>query len=130
MPIIISENINEIAFGSKYSRNGILLRLEKSFIMADFGLSRIKLGRGYHKKSLYPHHSIIDSRLSPSRDEISFKTKIREMYFEFSLGKLDSEKDSLGQLISRNFANHKLIWKLSNNFIIRSGRNDYLHRSK
>ena len=121
MPIIISENINEIAFGSKYSRNGIFARLEKSFIMADFGLSKIKLGRGYHKKSLYPHHSIIDSRLSPSRDEISFKTKFREIDFEFSLGKLGNEKDSIGQLISRNFANHKLTWKVSNNFILEAG---------
>jgi hypothetical protein len=121
MPIIISENINEISFGSKYSRNSIYSRLEKSFLIADFGSSEIKLGRGYQKKTLYPHHSIIDSGLSPSRDEISFRTKFRKTDFEFSFGKLDNEKDSLGTLISRNFANHKLIWKISNNFTLEAG---------
>ena len=54
MPIIISENINEIAFGSKYSRNGIYSRLEKSFIKTEFGSSEIKLGRGYQKKKNIP----------------------------------------------------------------------------
>ena len=121
MPMIISDNINEIAFDSKYSRNGIYARLEKSLIMVDLGLSKIKLGRGYHKKSLYPHHSIIDSGLSPSRDEISFKTMFRKIDFEFSFGKLDNEKDSLDNLISRNFANHKILWKVSNDFILEAG---------
>lgn len=121
MPIIVSENIKEDFFDSKYSRNGIYSRLEKSFIMAEFGLSRLKIGRGHHKKLLYPHHSIIDSELSPSRDEISFKTKFRKVDFEFSLGKLDNEKDSLSQLISRNFANHELTWEVSNNFILQAG---------
>ena len=121
MPIIISKNINEISFGTKYSRNSIYARLEKSFIIADFGSSKIKLGRGYQKKTLYPHHSIIDSGLSPSRDEINFKSEFRKINIEFSLGKLDNEKDSLGHLISRNFAKHKLIWEISNNFILEAG---------
>ena len=121
MPIIISENINEIAFGSKYSRNGIYSRLEKSFIKTEFGSSEIKLGRGYQKKKIYPHHSIFDSGLSPSRDEINFKTEFRKIDFEFSLGKLDNEKDSLGHLILRNFASHKLTWEISNNFIFEAG---------
>ena len=121
MPIIISENINEISFGSNYSRNSIYARLEKSFIIADFGSNKIKLGRGYQKKTLYPHHSIIDSGLSPSRDEITFKSEFRKIDVEFSLGKLDNEKDSLGYLISRNFSKHKLIWKISNNFILEAG---------
>ena len=121
MPIIISENINEISFDSKYSRNSIYSRIEKSFLIADFGSSKIKLGRGYKKKKLYPHHSIIDSGLYPSRDELSFRTKIRKTDFEFSFGKLDNEKDSLGSLISRNFAKHRLIWKISSNFILEAG---------
>ena len=85
MLIIISENINEIALAPNILEMVFYEIRKKSFIMADFGLSKIKLGRGYHKK-FHPHHSIIDSRLSPSRDELVLKQSLERLILNFPLG--------------------------------------------
>ena len=113
MPIIVNSQLNNIAFGSNYSRKGIYARLEKSFIEASYGNSYIKLGRGSNKKILYPHHSLIDSGLSPERDEIKFGTKFNNSNLFFSFGKLGDEKNIDGNVINRNFAIHGLEWEVS-----------------
>ena len=108
MPIIVNKEINQIAFGSSYSRLGLYGRIEKSFLKAYFGNNSIKIGRGNHKNKLYPHSSILDSGFYPSKDEILFKTKKKNYSFEFSFGQLSNEKDSDNKLIKRNFGKHSL----------------------
>ena len=108
MPIIVNKEINQIAFGSSYSRLGLYGRIEKSFLKAYFGNNSIKIGRGNHKNKLDPHSSILDSGFYPSKDEFSFKTKKKNYLFEFSFGQLSNEKDLDNKLIKRNFGKHSL----------------------
>ena len=72
MPIIGNSQLNNIAFGSNYSRKGIYARLEKSFIEASYRNSYIK------EEVVIKHYTLI-IRLSiqayHQRDEIKFGTK-------------------------------------------------------
>jgi len=113
MPVFVNAKIKREVFGTDYDRNGISARFENSYIQYKSNYFSVKYGRGLFSNDYYPHHSIIQSGLYPSYDEISFSFKINKFEISFSSGQLSNEKNIHDYIVTRNIGGHKIIYKLN-----------------
>ncbi len=119
--IITNDFYKNHVLGSNYSRSNISGRISNAFIKMYNKSISFQFGRSPISWGSSSRSSIITSGYQINYDHILLQMDLSEFSYEFLTGQLGSEKTTDGEKINRYIAGHKLIWHVSNDFVLGFG---------